>query len=232
MKRSHDVEIEEKVEFDSLIQNKQLLYGLKQSGYEKPSPIQLKAIPLGRLGMDLIAQAKSGTGKTVVFGVITLEAINTSIKQPQAMIVAPTREIAIQIRDVIRNLGQSMQVKCEAFIGGLSMEADCQNLIGCQVIVGTPGRLIALLEENKITASHMKLVVLDEADKLMSDSFIPQIEFISKKLKKSSPHHQTIAFSATFTDDLLGSLSKFLKSPQTIRLTEGVPVLNGRSFFR
>lgn len=226
MKRSHDVEIEEKVEFDSLIQNKQLLNGLKLSGYERPSPIQLKAIPLGRLGMDLIAQAKSGTGKTVVFGVITLEAINTSVKQPQAMIVAPTREIAVQIRDVVRNLGQSMQVKCEAFIGGLSMEADCQNLIGCQVIVGTPGRLIALLDENKITTTYMKLVVLDEADKLMSDTFLPQIEFIFKKLKKSSPHHQTVTFSATFTDSLLGSLSKFLKSPQTIRLTEGVPVLN------
>lgn len=230
MKRSHDVHIDEHVEFDSLLQNKQLLNGLKQSGYERPSPIQLKAIPLGRLGMDLIAQAKSGTGKTVVFGVITLESINIKLESPQAMIVAPTREIAIQIRDVLRNLGQSMHgLRCEAFIGGLSMAADCQHLIGCHVIVGTPGRLMALLDEKKIMTARIKLVVLDEADKLMSNTFLPQIAYIFDKLKQHKVFHQTITFSATFTDDLLLSLSKFVKSPQTIRLTDGVPTLNGNT---
>lgn len=228
MKRSHDVHIDEQVEFDSLLQNKALLQGLKHSGYDKPSPIQLKAIPLGRLGMDLIAQAKSGTGKTVVFGVITLETIQLKVNSPQAMIVAPTREIAIQIRDVLRTLGQSMHgLRCEAFIGGLSMSADCQHLIGCHVIVGTPGRLMALLDEKKIPTAHIKLVVLDEADKLMSDTFQPQIAYIFEKLKQHKVFHQSISFSATFTDDLLLSLSRFLKSPQTIRLTEGVPTLNG-----
>jgi ATP-dependent RNA helicase DDX20 len=229
MKRSHDVEIDEKIEFDSLIQNKELLVGLKHSGYEQPSPIQLKAIPLGRLGIDLIAQAKSGTGKTVVFGVITLESINIASKLPQVMIVAPTREIAVQIRDVIRNLGQGMNgLKCEAFIGGLSMGADVQNLIGCQIIVGTPGRLMALLDEKKITTTHLKLVVLDEADKLLSDNFLPQITYIYNKLKAQKVFHQSITFSATFTDELLALLSKFLKSPQIVRLTNGVPQLNGK----
>ncbi|KAI8066004.1 P-loop containing nucleoside triphosphate hydrolase protein [Thamnidium elegans] len=225
LKRSLDVQIDEQVEFDSLLQNKQLLSGLKKAGYERPSPIQLKAIPLGRLGMDLIAQAKSGTGKTVVFGVITLESINIKLKSPQVIIVAPTREIAVQIRDVIRNLGQDMTgLGCEAFIGGLSMSSDYQHLIGCQVIVGTPGRLMALLDDNKIDTSHIKLVVLDEADKLMSDTFEPQINYIFQKLKKV--FHQSITFSATFTDELLLSLQKFLKSPQIIRLTDGLPTLN------
>lgn len=228
MKRSHDVEIDEKIEFDSLIQNNQLLVGLKQSGYEQPSPIQLKAIPLGRLGIDLIAQAKSGTGKTVVFGVITLESIQPHIHFPQAMIIAPTREIAVQIRDVIRNLGQGMNMKCEAFIGGLSMGADVQNLIGCQIIVGTPGRLMALLDEKKITTTYLKLVVLDEADKLLSDHFLPQLTWIYNKLKQQKVFHQSITFSATFTDELLALLSKFLKSPQIVRLTDGVPTLNGK----
>lgn len=227
LKRSLDVQIDEQVEFDSLLQNKQLLSGLKKAGYERPSPIQLKAIPLGRLGMDLIAQAKSGTGKTVVFGVITLESINIKLKSPQAIIVAPTREIAVQIRDVLRNLGQDMTgLGCEAFIGGLSVSSDYQHLIGCQVIVGTPGRLMALLDDNKIDTSHIKLVVLDEADKLMSDTFEPQINYIFQKLKKV--FHQSITFSATFTDDLLLSLQKFLKSPQIIRLTDGLPTLNGK----
>lgn len=232
MKRSHDVYIDEQVEFDSLLQNKLLLEGLKQSGYERPSPIQLKAIPLGRLGMDLIAQAKSGTGKTVVFGVITLESIQVNLTLPQAMIVAPTREIAIQIRDVIRNLGQAMNgLVCEAFIGGLSRAVDYQHLMKCHVIVGTPGRLMALLDEKRIPTSHLKLVVLDEADKLMSSTFQPQISYIFNKLKHHKVFHQTIAFSATFTDDLLLSLSRFLKSPQTIRLTEGVPTLFGKDYF-
>ncbi|KAI7895903.1 P-loop containing nucleoside triphosphate hydrolase protein [Mucor mucedo] len=227
MKRSHDVHIDEQVDFDSLLQNPQLLEGLKKSGYEKPSPIQLKAIPLGRLGMDLIAQAKSGTGKTVVFGVITLETVQIKIKSPQAMLIAPTREIAIQIRDVIRNLGQTMEgLVCEAFIGGLSMAADCQRLAKCHVMVGTPGRLMALLDEKRIPMGHLKLVVLDEADKLMSTTFQPQIAYIFKKLKQHKVLHQSITFSATFTDDLLLSLSRFLKSPQTIRLTEGVPTLH------
>jgi ATP-dependent RNA helicase DDX20 len=83
MKRSRDVQIEEDVQFDALIKNKELLKGIKASGYERPSPIQLKAIPLGRLGVDLIAQAKSGTGKTVVFGTIALECIDLSLFEPQ-----------------------------------------------------------------------------------------------------------------------------------------------------
>jgi ATP-dependent RNA helicase DDX20 len=85
MKRSHDVEIQEEVDFSSLVQNKALLKGLTESGYEKPSPIQLEAIPMGRLGVDLIAQAKSGTGKTVVFGVIAIESIVAHIRAPQVL---------------------------------------------------------------------------------------------------------------------------------------------------
>ncbi|KAL7309487.1 hypothetical protein PS15m_010361 [Mucor circinelloides] len=225
MKRSRDVEIEEKVEFDSLLQNKQLLQGLKQSGYERPSPVQLKAIPMGRLGVDMIAQAKSGTGKTVVFGVITLEAINLAISQPQAMIIAPTREIAVQIRDVVRNLGRFMpSLQCHAFIGGISMQTDAQHANSSHIVVGTPGRLMALLESKRLSTTYMKLVVLDEADKLMSETFYPQIDYIFSKLK--STVFQVVAFSATFTEELLKLLSKFLKDPQTVRLTDGVPTLN------
>ncbi|KAF7732861.1 DEAD (Asp-Glu-Ala-Asp) box polypeptide 20 [Apophysomyces ossiformis] len=221
--RSADVQIDEDIDFATLIQNKQLLQGMEQSGYERPSPIQLQAIPLGRLGVDLIAQAKSGTGKTVVFGVISLEGINLSLKVPQVMIVAPTREIAIQIRDVLRALGQYMDgFRCEAFIGGLSVKGDTLKLHHCQVIIGTPGRLMALLDEQKINTKAIKLLVMDEADRLMSDSFLPQIRYIHKKLPNSK---QCVAFSATFTDELLDSLRPFMRSPQTVRLTDAVPTL-------
>ncbi|KAI8891125.1 DEAD-domain-containing protein [Backusella circina FSU 941] len=224
MKRSHDVEIQEEVDFSSLVQNKTLLKGLTESGYEKPSPIQLEAIPMGRLGVDLIAQAKSGTGKTVVFGVIAIESIAVHIRAPQAILIAPTREIAVQIKDVITNLGRFINgFKCEAFIGGLSVQADLERLKHCQVIVGTPGRLMSLLDEKRINTTYIKLLVLDEADKLMSDVFKPQVEFIFKKLTLTK---QCIAFSATFTDELLNSLFTFMKDPQTIRLTQGVPTLH------
>ncbi|KAI8983054.1 P-loop containing nucleoside triphosphate hydrolase protein [Pilobolus umbonatus] len=224
MKRSFDVEVEEEISFDSLIKNKDLLNGLAHCGYDKPSPIQLRAIPLGRLGIDLIAQAKSGTGKTVVFGVIILEAINVNNKHPQALIVVPTREIAIQIRDVIRHIGQCIRgLKCEAVIGGLSGLEDTQKIAGSQVIVATPGRLMALMNEKRIITRHISLFVLDEADKMMSTTFLPQIQFINSQLPANK---QCISFSATFNDDLLDSLSKFMKTPKTIRLIQGVPTLN------
>lgn len=228
MKRSRDVAIEEKVEFNSLLQNKLLLKGLERSGYEQPSPVQLKAIPLGRLGVDLIAQAKSGTGKTVVFGVLTLESINVALKYPQAIVIAPTREIAVQIRDVIRDLGHYMKVKCHAFIGGLPASTDHQHLSGCHVIVGTPGRLMALLESKKLNTDHIKLFVMDEADKMMSDTFRPQVDYIFSKIQRKNKVIQSVAFSATFTDELLKDLSGFLKDPRIVKLTDGMPTLNGK----
>lgn len=233
MKRSSDVAIDEQTEFASLLQNELLLRGLERSGYEQPSPIQLKVIPVGRLGVDIIAQAKSGTGKTVVFGVLALEAVDVNNNCPQVVIVAPTREIAVQICDVIRGLGHFMpSVKCHAFIGGLSMQADSQNLAsGCHVVVGTPGRLMALLESKKLNTDKVKLFVLDEADKMMSSTFRPQVQYIFSKLKQSRQLFQCVAFSATFTDELMNDLLSFMKEPRVIRLTDGVPTLNGKHFF-
>ncbi|KAI9020728.1 P-loop containing nucleoside triphosphate hydrolase protein [Phycomyces nitens] len=227
MERSRDVFVDQDIDFGTLIQNEQLLRGLEHSGYARPSPIQLQAIPLGRLGVDLVAQAKSGTGKTVVFGVIALEAINPLLPNPQALIVAPTREIAIQIRDVLRNLGKYIEgFQCEALIGGLSTQGDYTKLKSSQVLVGTPGKLMALLDSKKLNPKAIKLMVLDEADKLMSEAFQPQINFIARKLPTTK---QCIAFSATFTDELLGSLGGLMKSPQKVRLTEAVPTLDGKN---
>ncbi|KAI9484666.1 P-loop containing nucleoside triphosphate hydrolase protein [Zychaea mexicana] len=227
MNRSRDVQINEDVDFEALVQNKQLLKGLEQAGYARPSPIQLQAIPLGRLGVDLIAQAKSGTGKTVVFGVISLEAIQTDIKTPQVLMVAPTREIAIQIRDVVRNLAKyTPGVHCEAFIGGIATHTDVKRLKNCQIVVGTPGRLMALLHSNSLNTNDIKLFVMDEADKLMSDVFGQQVQYIHGKLPKKK---QTLAFSATFTEELLETFQSLMYEPQIVRLTTDVPELEGKS---
>ncbi|KAJ2959325.1 hypothetical protein NQZ79_g5240 [Umbelopsis isabellina] len=225
MKRSRDVQIEEDVQFDALIKNKDLLKGIKASGYEKPSPIQLKAIPLGRLGVDLIAQAKSGTGKTVVFGTIALECVDLSLFEPQILIVAPTREIAVQITEVLRVLGTYMQkLTCETFIGGLAVGGDTRKMKQCQVVVGTPGRLMALLQQNKLKVANIKLAVLDEADKLMGADFKAQSKYILEKLPI---HKQVIAFSATFDQSLYDTFQQFMKNPQKVVLTTDAPVLEG-----
>ncbi|KAI7883233.1 P-loop containing nucleoside triphosphate hydrolase protein, partial [Lichtheimia hyalospora FSU 10163] len=217
MKRSRDVEIDENVDFETLVQSKQLVRGLAEAGYERPSPIQLQAIPLGRLGIDLIAQAKSGTGKTVVFSVIALESIRSDVNKPQVLVIAPTREIAVQIRDVLRNIGRHMQgFQCEAFIGGLSIRADAKKAPKCQVVIGTPGRLIQLMTEKILDTSEIRLLVLDEADRLMSETFTKQIQYVYRRLPKRK---QCIAFSATFSDDLLKLLDTLMDKPQTVRLT-------------
>ncbi|CAO3676557.1 unnamed protein product [Umbelopsis vinacea] len=225
LKQSGNVRIEEDVEFDALINNKDLLKGIKASGYDRPSPIQLKAIPLGRLGVDSIAQAKSGTGKTVVFGTIALEGIDLSIYDPQVLILAPTREIAVQITEVLRLLGAYMQnLQCQTFIGGLSAKGDTGKLKQCQVIVGTPGRLMALLQQNRIKTSSIKLVVLDEADKLIGDDFRAQTKYLLDKLPENK---QLVAFSATFDETLYDILQAHMNNPQKVVLTTDVPVLEG-----
>lgn len=138
--RTKDVLIDEDVYFASLISDSRILDGLLRSGYERPSPIQLKAIPLGRLGLNLVAQAKSGTGKTVVFSVIALEGVKVTGTAVQALIIAPTRELATQIKDVVCKIGQGIEgLGCHSFIGGMPAAEDTSNLLRCQIAVGTPG---------------------------------------------------------------------------------------------
>jgi len=139
--RTGDVLTDEFVDFKSLLLSSDVLKGLSSSGFERPSPIQLKAIPLGRCGLDLIAQAKSGTGKTCVFTVIALESLLLDQNTTQVLILAPTREIAVQIKDVISAVGSQMnELVCHAFIGGLPVEEDKKLLKkASHIVVGTPG---------------------------------------------------------------------------------------------
>ncbi|RUP52033.1 P-loop containing nucleoside triphosphate hydrolase protein [Jimgerdemannia flammicorona] len=190
-RRTNDVLIDHDVQFASLTSNTSILHGLQCSGYERPSPIQLKAIPLGRLGLNIIAQAKSGTGKTVVFSVIALENINVADSAAQALILAPTREIAVQIKEVMCQIGQNISsFSCHAFIGGMPTFEDEENLRNCQIAVGTPGRVKGLIDSGKFSLKSIRLVVLDEADKLMEGIFRPQI-----KCNKASTHVEGLRFS-------------------------------------
>jgi ATP-dependent RNA helicase DDX20 len=163
--RTKDIELSENVTFDDLMLNENILNGLKLANYSKPSPIQLKAIPLGKLGLgiklslfiqkyflylirnpiyflDLIVQAKSGTGKTLVFSIVALENIIIESKLLQVLILAPTREVALQISNVIKriNIVRKKLIKIHSFIGGHSLNEDKLKLKLCHIAVGTPGR--------------------------------------------------------------------------------------------
>ncbi|KAG0277804.1 DEAD (Asp-Glu-Ala-Asp) box polypeptide 20 [Linnemannia exigua] len=242
---SSDVHINENLDFSSLVSNPVLLKGLTEAGYQRPSPIQLKTIPMGRLGLDMIAQAKSGTGKTVVFSVIAIESVLSQLpkdltngsaaagsksqqqQRPRAVLIAPTREIAVQIQDVIVSIlqgGLNKNITCVAMIGGMPIQKDKDNLKRCSIVVGTPGRVLSLIETGHLETSHIRLFVMDEADKLMEDLYRVDVFKICKGL---GPNKQVMAFSATYDDDLLAHLDKLVKNPVYVMLTNGTPELEG-----
>ncbi len=140
--RTRDVLVDDvNVSFSDLQLSKQVVAGLRSASFYRPSPVQLKAIPLGKIGLDLIVQAKSGTGKTCVFSVIALEHIlTTSSKALQVLVLAPTREVATQICGVLQAIGANLGVKACAFIGGQPVKEDKLKLKYWQIAVGTPGK--------------------------------------------------------------------------------------------
>ncbi|CAI2172473.1 1058_t:CDS:10 [Funneliformis geosporum] len=225
IERTSDVQIDEEVNFEVLISNPNIIKGLSKAGYERPSPIQLKAIPPGKLGIDVIAQAKSGTGKTIVFGIIALGMLDLNNLKPQVLVLAPTREIAVQIKEVICNIGRYMEgLYCHVFIGGLPIGKDLPKLEKCQIVIGTPGRIDILLRKKNMSSKNLKLLVLDEADKLMESNFFSQIKKINVKLPVNK---QVLAFSATYDKPLLKALSHFVRNPHHIMLSDDTLCLQG-----
>ena len=166
IRRTTDVEEEELPEFCDLGLSDSVVHGLRDAGFLRPSPIQAASIPLGRFGIDLIARAKSGTGKTAAFAVVALEGVAAGRGGPQALLVSPTREIALQTAAVCRTIGGHLRsVNVGAFIGGTRMKADEAAVAKCEVACGTPGRLVALLMAEAILGERVRILVLDEADK-------------------------------------------------------------------
>ncbi|KAK0078920.1 hypothetical protein PV325_001932 [Microctonus aethiopoides] len=209
--RTEDIKILENVQFYQMGLKQSILDGLINYGFDKPSPIQLKAIPLGRCGFDLIVRAKSGTGKTAVFGIIALEMIDIHQSSVQVLILAPTREIAIQISQVIETIGSQIKgLKVGCYVGGISMKMDKKQSDNCHIVVGTPGRLKHLAELGILQLNNVRLFVLDEADKLMDGNFQKDVNFIFSKLPDNK---QIISSSATYPDDLELFIANYMRSP-------------------
>jgi ATP-dependent RNA helicase DDX20 len=232
--RSEDITIslednereENEMTFDSLNLKPNVLMGLKACGFARPSPIQLNCIPLGRCGLDLIVQSKSGTGKTCVFVVIALEIIQSiESNATQVLIIGPTREIAVQIAEVVNGLSsKTPNFKCCTAIGGVQLKQDRDQLKKSQVVVGTPGRIKQLIELNLLKTNSIRLLVLDECDKLLDNNFKQQIDGIYESLPQNK---QMIVCSATMTTDLAQFLSKYMRTPAFVRLNADNPALIG-----
>ncbi|NXL70073.1 DDX20 helicase, partial [Leptocoma aspasia] len=213
-------------DFGSLLLSPPVLAGLEAAGFHRPSPVQLKAIPLGRCGLDLIVQAKSGTGKTCVFATIALDAVLLESPATQILILAPTREIAVQIHAVITTIGIKMEgLECHVFIGGTPLSQDKSRLKKCHIAVGSPGRIKQLIELEYLSTASVRLLVLDEADKLLEEgSFQEQINWIYSSLPV---HKQMLAVSATYPESLAAALTRYMREPTFVRLNPTDPSLLG-----
>jgi len=209
--------------------NPQLMRGIYGYGFEKPSPIQQKSILSFIEGRDVIAQAQSGSGKTGAFATGVLNRVRLDVKHPQALIIAPTRELAKQIHDVVKDLGAQMTgLGVQLLIGGTSTEDDVADLKanGPQVIVGCPGRVHDILRRQPAIGRGMQVLVLDEADEMLSAGFNEQIYNIFQQLNTNV---QVCLFSATMPPELHSLSDKFMRNPVRILVKSEMLTLEGIS---
>jgi len=211
--------------------NPQLMRGIYGYGFEKPSPIQQKSILSIIDGRDVIAQAQSGSGKTGAFATGMLNRVRLDLKQPQALIIAPTRELAKQIHDVIKDLGSQMTgLNVQLLIGGTSTEDDVADLKANkpQVLIGCPGRVHDILRRQPAIGRGMQILVLDEADEMLSAGFNEQIYNIFQQLNTNV---QVCLFSATMPPELHSLSDKFMRDPVRILVKSEMLTLEGISQF-
>jgi translation initiation factor 4A len=199
-------------------------------GFERPSAIQQRAIKPCILGHDVIAQAQSGTGKTATFAITILQQLDMESKDCQALILAPTRELAQQIQKVVLALGDYMGISCHACIGGTNVRDDMKRLEGgVQIVVGTPGRVYDMLNRSALRSKSIKMFVLDEADEMLSRGFKEQIYDVFTTMPQNI---QVILLSATMPSDVLEVTSKFMNEPIKILVKKEELTLEGiRQFY-
>ncbi|TMW56276.1 hypothetical protein Poli38472_008924 [Pythium oligandrum] len=216
--------------FDGMDLREDLLRGIYAYGFEKPSAIQQRAVKPILLGHDVIAQAQSGTGKTATFTVSILQKIDTSLKETQALILAPTRELAQQIVKVIVAIGDYMSVQVHACVGGTAVRDDIRTLQqGVHVVVGTPGRVGDMINRRALRTDEVKLFVLDEADEMLSRGFKDQIYEVFRFLPEKV---QVALFSATMPLDVLEVTHRFMREPIRILVKRDELTLEGiKQFF-
>ncbi|RKP14555.1 DEAD-domain-containing protein [Piptocephalis cylindrospora] len=216
--------------FEDMNLKDDLLRGIYAYNFEKPSAIQQRAIMPITSGRDVIAQAQSGTGKTATFAISMLQSIDTAVRETQALVLSPTRELATQIQSVVLALGDYMNVQCHACIGGTSVGEDIRKLDhGQHVVSGTPGRVFDMIRRRNLRTRNMRMLILDEADELLNLGFKDQIYDIYRHLPPST---QVVLLSATLPQDVLEMTSKFMNDPIRILVKRDELTLEGiKQFF-
>ncbi|CAL1701186.1 unnamed protein product [Somion occarium] len=216
--------------FDDLGLKEDLLRGIYAYNFEKPSAIQQRAILPITQGRDVIAQAQSGTGKTATFAISILQSIDVTVRETQALVLSPTRELATQIQSVVLALGDYMNVQCHACIGGTSIGEDIRKLeYGQHVVSGTPGRVFDMIRRRSLRTRNIKMLVLDEADELLNKGFKDQIYDVYRYLP---PATQVVLLSATLPYDVLEMTTKFMTDPIRILVRRDELTLEGiKQFF-
>ena len=197
----------------------QMMAALEKAGYEYPTPIQAGLIPRALEGVDVVGQARTGTGKTASFVIPILELldIERGAPTPQALILVPTRELAVQVRDEVVKLSEGLKINCAAVYGGKPIKSQVDKLKkGCHVVVGTPGRVLDHIARGTIDFTHIECVVLDEADRMLDIGFRPDIERI---LKRCPRERQTLLLSATVPPPIAKLAQRYMYEPEMLNFS-------------
>jgi ATP-dependent RNA helicase DeaD len=216
--------------FDELPLSPETRASIVAKGYTRPTPVQAAALKPILARRDVIVRSKTGTGKTAAFGIPVVELVDPSLHAVQAIVLCNTRELALQVAQEITELGQVKGVKVAAIYGGSSMDAQLRALReGATVVVGTPGRVIDLIDRRTLVLDKAKIAVLDEADEMLGVGFLEDVMKILSKLPKG---HQTLLFSATLSPDIEKLIRTHLNDPETILLSGDVYTVEGINHVR
>ena len=204
------------MKFKELGLDHDLLKAIAQSGFEEATPIQAETIPLVLAGKDVIGQAQTGTGKTAAFGLPILQNIDKADRSIQALVISPTRELAIQTQEELYRLGQDKKIKVQAVYGGADIRRQIRQLSEHpQIVVGTPGRILDHIGRHTLKLQNLKVLVLDEADEMLDMGFIDDIEKIVEQMPTA---RQTLLFSATIPASIMRLTNKFMHEPVTVKI--------------
>ncbi len=210
---------EEITKFGDLSLSKKVCDALRDMGFEEPSPIQSKTIPLVLEGHDVLGQAQTGTGKTAAFGIPTIEKVDPNNRFIQALVITPTRELAIQVAEELNKIGKYKHIKTLPVYGGQMIERQIRTLrYGIKVVVGTPGRLLDHINRGTIKLDHIKMLVLDEADEMLDMGFIEDIEEIMSHIDKNN--RQTLLFSATMPAPIEKLTQNYMNAPKKVLINK------------
>ncbi len=204
--------------FDRFNLSKEVMHALEEMGIENPTDIQKEALPIILQGEDVTGQAKTGTGKTLVFGIHLAENIDADMKKVQAIILAPTRELANQITDELARVAKyKSKIKIVPIFGGKSIDAQIEKIRkGAQVLVCTPGRILDHIRRGSVDLKHVRYAVIDEADRMLDMGFIDDVKDI---LSETNKRRQTLLFSATMPKEILELSKEYQKQPQFISVS-------------